>query len=56
MKVSEYVSLGHPDKACEYISENMKKAAARLCVPMKCDCEVMRAWNVPTVEVKNNGI
>ena len=38
-------------EACEYISENMKKAAARLCVPMKCDCEVMRAWNGPSVDV-----
>lgn len=39
-------------EACKCISENMKKAAARLCVPMKCDCEVMQCWNGPTIEVK----
>ena len=38
-------------EACALISENMKKAADILCVPMKCDCEVMRAWNGPTVKI-----
>ena len=38
-------------EACAIISENMKKAADILCVPMKCDCEVMKAWSGPTIEV-----
>lgn len=42
----------HAAEACKYISENMKKAAARLCVPMKCDCEVMQAWSGPTIQVE----
>lgn len=38
-------------EACAYISENMRKAADILCVPMKCDCEVMRAWNGPSLNL-----
>lgn len=38
-------------EACAYISENMKKAADILCVPMKCDCEVMKAWGGPALKV-----
>lgn len=43
------VPLENAAEACKYISENMKKAAARLCVPMKCDCEVMRCWGGPAI-------
>lgn len=46
------VSEKYAAEACKYISENMKKAAELLCVPMKCDCEVMRCWNGPSLEVK----
>lgn len=38
-------------EACAIISENMKKAADILCVPMKCDCEVMKAWSGPTIQI-----
>lgn len=41
----------HAAEACGYISENMKKAAARLCVPMKCDCDVMVQWNGPGIDI-----
>lgn len=43
------VPLENAAEACKYISENMKKAAARLCVPMKCDCEVMKCWGGPVI-------
>lgn len=41
----------HAKEACALISENMKKAADILCVPMKCDCEVMKSWSGPTIAI-----